>query len=168
MRRIRPTLLALAAALAAPAVHAQPPVPNPLPVTKTYAEVGGWTIRAATLEGQHMACSAAPPGSAGGVAAFESTSEGLTVLVATAARGAEGDEVTGAYDIDGKTTRIPFYRRENDRQMGFVKEAQVRQLGAGKAKTMIVTVGRETTTIPLEGVAAALKKANECNDKAGQ
>ena len=158
----------LGALLAATAAQAQPTVQNPLPVIKTYGAVGGWTIMAATVEGQHMACSAAPPGEAGTRAAFESTSEGLTVLVATATKGAEGDESKGSYDIDGKVTRVPFYRRENDRIMGFLKEPHAKQLAAGKAKTMTVTVGSEKTVLPLEGVAAALSKANRCIDREGK
>ena len=145
-----------------------PAAQNPMPVVKKYGEVGGWTINSATLDGQHMSCAAVVPAESGVKAAFEITSEGTTMLVATTTKGAEGDESKGAYDIDGKTTRIPFYRRENDRNMGFFKEAQAKQVAAGKAKVLTVTIGAEKTVIPLTGIDAALKRAVECDEKQGK
>lgn len=135
------------------------------PVIKKYGEVGGWTINTAFIDGQHMACSAVPPGAR---SAFELSQEGMTVLVPTTARGQEGDEVKGAYDLDGKPTKVPFYRRENDQNMAFIKEPHAKQMAAGKAKVMTVTFGKEKTVLPLAGFDAAYKKVVECTDKEGK
>jgi hypothetical protein len=130
---------------------------------KYAANVAGWTIEAYSTDGQHVRCGAIVPGAtATAKVSFEKSSEGWTVVVPTQAT---GDEMKGALEIDSQSARGSFYRRDDGRIMTFLKEPQIKRLRA--AKLMTVTVGTEKTAIPLAGIAAALRKTNECNDKGG-
>jgi hypothetical protein len=133
---------------------------------KKYADVGGWTIEAYSADGGHMNCGAVVPGStAAAKLSFERSSEGLTVVVPIKAKAKAGDEVNGAVEIDGKSTRGKLHVRDDGRAMAFLKAPQIKSLRT--AKSMTVTVGAEKTPIPLAGIDAALRKANECNEKGG-
>ncbi|WP_254558684.1 hypothetical protein, partial [Salmonella enterica] len=56
---------AQAAAPAKPATAEPPAAQDTVPVVKKFGEIGGWTIYAASVDGQHMACSAGPRGEPG-------------------------------------------------------------------------------------------------------
>jgi len=131
--------------------------------TKKFAEVGGWTIQAASSDGAYMRCSAVVPG--GGNISFDVSSEGWTLVVPTAKKPAT-DEVKGAIEIDGKSTKADYLSRDDGRLMTFLKAPQLKQLRA--AKTLTATVGQEKTPVPLAGIDVALRKATECNDKGGE
>jgi len=147
-------LLLAAAFLAAPA-KAEPFQ------QKLYAQLGGWKIQASQADGAHMNCGAIAPGDA--YVEFGKSREGWTLLVRT--RTKEDGERPGVVAIDGKSSKAAFMRFEGDAIGTFLKSEQLKAIRAGKSLT--VTVGAETTTVALEGAAAALRKAQACDDNGG-
>lgn len=129
---------------------------------KKYAEVAGWTISTVKSEGQFLRCSAAVPNSGGSVS-FNKSSEGLTLNVPLTAT---GDTLKGAVAIDGKPAKVEYHHGSDEEYMVFLNDAQIKQLRT--AKTLAASVGKEKVDVPLAGLDAALRKNNECFEKAGQ
>jgi hypothetical protein len=134
-------------------------------VPQKYADVGGWTIESYKADGQHMRCGAVPPGAPPSQSAFEISREGWVVVLAPATRDKNSDELKGAIDIDGRSTRGVFHRRDDGRIMTFLKAPQIKKLRS--AKSITVTAGTAKTSIPLAGAGAALRKTFECDNKGG-
>jgi hypothetical protein len=131
--------------------------------SKKYADINGWAVLAYSQDGSYMRCGAIAPGSSGSPISFEKSREGFTLLVPTQAK---GDPVRGVVAIDGKTFSGPFYPMDDGRVGMFLKRKQLKTIQGGKSMT--VKIGAEETAVSLEGVATALRKVSECDDKAGE
>lgn len=125
---------------------------------KKFGEANGWTINANLADGQYMNCGAVAPGAA--YAALEKSTEGWTLTFASKAK---GDTVKGSLDIDGKATNVAFDRFDEGKYGLFLKPAQTKALQAGKALT--VKAGADEIRLPIDGLAPAMRKVEECVKK---
>lgn len=124
---------------------------------KPFGETGGWKVGSLSVDGGYMRCSANLPST---TSSFQKSSEGVDVVVATKLT---GDTVKGAIAIDGKSSAGEFFRMENDRVGLFLKPAQLQALSS--AKTLVVKLGSETTSISLANFGAVLKMLAACDAK---
>lgn len=124
---------------------------------KPFGETAGWKVGSLSIDGGYMRCSANLSST---TSSFQKSSEGVDVVVATKLT---GDTIKGSIAIDGKTSAGEFFRMENNRVGLFLKPAQLKALSS--AKTLVVKLGTESTSIPLANFGTVLKMLTACDAK---
>ncbi|MCB1535543.1 MAG: hypothetical protein KDJ44_12655 [Rhodoblastus sp.] len=126
---------------------------------KKFGDANGWTVNSMSVEGQFMNCEALAPAAP---AALSRSSEGWVLKAPSTSK---GDEVKGAFEVDGKAVKATFNRFDDGKYGVFLKSAQLKMLQAGKV--LSVKIGADETKLSIERLTAVVRKVQQCEDKGG-
>ena len=127
---------------------------------KKFGDANGWIINSMSVEGQFMNCEALAPAAP---AALSKSREGWVLKAPSTSK---GDEVKGAFEVDGKSVKATFNRFDDGKYGVFLKPAQLKTLQAGKA--LSVKIGADETKLSIEGLSAVTRKVDACLKKNSQ